>query len=293
MVTKRRESNPAFSFRFFPQYNKGRPGDSTVKKVFDIDSSNLNEIVIDKNQYYLKLKNTDNIVKIAETFKKIIIQNFNNETEVSEDVAGTCYSRHTTYFKNIDCGRRSAGLKIKNHGYGWWAIQFWNLYNVDTSWNRWSRALKTTRYNTDLIIEHGKQDFRFVVTSEVLFPMSKYLKYIKSSFLATDERKKEQSVKKFVSSLTWMSIFGDFQNRGWEDIKLNKSFDDFSYRGTLQNGALLEIKLQKNSEEDDPRFTIWLVKGQLGRNIKKEAMMALVESLLIGEILEGKKIEDE
>lgn len=266
-----------------------------MKKVFELNSPNINEIIIDKNRYFLKIKNTDDILEIAKTFQKIVGQNFNNEVEVGSGQYGNCYSRHTAYFKNKDCGKKWTGIKIKNHNYGFWAIEFLNLYNAENvGYNRWNRQLKQPeqRFNNDLIIEHGRQEFRFIVTNELEFPISKYLKYIKDSFKATEQRKKEKDVKKFVSSLTWMGILGDFQNKGWYDINLKKCYDEFSYSGHLANGQRLEISLQKNSEEDNPLFTIWLVKGQLGKNINKESMMLLVESLLVGKLLEGKKDEE-
>lgn len=264
-----------------------------MKKVFELNSPDLNEIIIDKNRYYLKIKNTDDVLTIAETFKKIVERNFNNEVTVASESVGTCYSNHKEYFKDKDCGKKVSGIKIKNHMYGWWAIEFYNLYKTDSSYGRWSRSLTNNRFNNDLIIDHGTKDFRFVVTNEIEFPISKYLKYIKNSFNAAEERKKERNVKKFVSSLAWMGIFGDLQNRGWSEINLKKSYDEFSYSGYISNGQRIEISLQKNSEEDNHLFTIWLVKGQLGRNIKKDAMISLLESLLAGGILAGKKEENE
>lgn len=265
-----------------------------MKKVFELNSPNLNEIIIDKNRYFLKIKNTDDILQIAKTFQKIVGQNFNNEVEIGNGQHGYVYSHHhSNYYKNKDCGKKWTGIKLKGHNYGYWAIEFENLYKAvgDKRWNR-PLFVPEQRFNNDLIIEHGRQEFRFIVTNELEFPISKYLKYIKDSFKATEQRKKEKDVKKFVSSLTWMGILGDFQNKGWYDINLKKCYDEFSYSGNLANGQRIEISLQKNSEEDNPLFTIWLVKGQLGKNINKETMMLLVESLLVGKLLEGKKDEE-
>ena len=54
----------------------------------------------------------------------------------------------------------------------------------------------------------------------------------------------------------------------------------------------LQIKLEKTSEEDNPLFTIWMVKGQLGTHITKESMMKIVEGLMIGGLLKAKKVEN-
>jgi len=264
-----------------------------MKKVFELNSPDLNQIIIDKNRYYLKIKNTDSIASISETFKTILNNNIQQEISIGVERNNSTHSSHKDYFKSIEAGKESAHIKIKNHKYGWYAIQFWNLYTLKPSPGyRWNKELTNNRYNNDLIIEHEKQDFRFVVKDEIEFPISKYLKYLKDSFRNVESRKKEKDVKKFVSELTWMGIFGEWSALGWENIELRKSYDSFAYIGTILNGRHLEIKLEKTSEEDNPLFTIWMVKGQLGTHITKESMMKIVEGLMIGGLLKAKKVEN-
>jgi len=266
-----------------------------MKKVFDINSDKINEIIIDKNRYYLKINSSDSIEDIAETFRKIVGNNFNNQVETGTE-ANTYNHNFKNYHPNTDCGFKSTGVKLKNHKYGWWAIRFLNVYKTNSQAYRWGATyVSDVRYNNALLIDHDRQEFRFIIPANTIleFPISKYIKYIKDSFKASDERKKDANIKKFVSSLTWMGIFGEFREFGWEDIGLTKSHDEFSYRAQMKNGRLLEIKLQKNSEEDNPLFTIWMVKGQLGKDITKEAMMKLVDSLLTMGQLTGKRIVNE
>jgi hypothetical protein len=266
-----------------------------MKKTFELNSPDLNQIIIDKNRYFLKIRNTDNIQQISEVFKTIISNNIQQEVTIGTERNNSVYSTNKVYFQNVvNAGKESSWVKIKNHKYGWYAIQFWNLYKSErNSFRSWDRQVTNVRYNNDLIIEHEKQDFRFVVTSEIEFPISKYLKYIKDSFKNIETRKKEKDVKKFVSDLTWMGIFGEWANLGWEEIALRKGWDSFAYNGTLSNGRHLEIKLEKTSHEDNPLFTIWMVKGQLGTHINKESMMKIVEGLMIGGLLKAKKVVNE
>lgn len=264
-----------------------------MKKVFELNSPDINQIIIDKNRYFLKIKNTDSIGTIAQTFQTIISNNIQQEVTVGTERNSSTYSTNKTYFQNITAGKESSWIKIKNHKFGWYAIQFWNLYKLEhSSIRHWNAPITNIRYNSDLIIEHEKQDFRFVVKDELEFPISKYLKYIKDSFKNVEVRKKEKDVKKFVSDLTWMGIFGEWANLGWEEISLRKSYDSFSYIGSLTTGRHLEIKLEKTSHEDNPLFTIWMVKGQLGTHIKKDAMMKIVEGLMMAGLLEAKKAEN-
>lgn len=264
-----------------------------MKKVFELNSPDLNQIIIDKNRYFLKIRNTDDINLISSTFKTIISNNIQQEVTVGTERNSSTYSSNKTYFANITAGKEAAWIKVKNHKYGWYAIQFWNLYKLENqSIRHWNTPLTNVRFNNDLIIEHEKQDFRFVVKDEIEFPISKYLKYLKDSFRNVESRKKEKDVKKFVSELTWMGIFGEWSTLGWENIELRKSYDSFAYIGTILNGRHLEIKLEKTSEEDNPLFTIWMVKGQLGTHITKESMMKIVEGLMIGGLLKAKKVEN-
>lgn len=265
-----------------------------MKKVFELNSPDLKTIIIDKNRYYLKIRNTDNILDIAKCFQEIITNNFQQEISVGMEKNNSTYSKHKEYFKGLEIGKHSSHIKIKGHKYGWYAIQFWNLYKLEKSpAYRWNKQLTNDRYNTDLIIEHDKQDFRFIVKDVIEFPITKYLKYLKDTFNNGEERKQEKEVKKFVSELTWMGIFGEFANIGWEDIELRKSYDSYAYSGSLLNSRHIEIKLQKSSTEDNPLFTIWLVKGQLGTNINKEAMMKIVEGLMMAGLLKAKKVVNE
>jgi cytochrome b involved in lipid metabolism len=264
-----------------------------MKKVFELNSPDINQIIIDKNRYFLKIRNTDDLGLISSTFKTIISNNIQQEVTVGTEKNNYINSTNKAYFQNITAGKESSWVKIKNHKYGWYAIQFWNLYKLDnSSFRSWNCRVTDTRYNSDLIIEHEKQDFRFIVKDEIEFPISKYLKYIKGSFKNIEVRKKEKDVKKFVSDLTWMGIFGEWANLGWEEISLKKGYDNFAYNGSLSTGRHIEIKLEKTSEEDNPLFTIWMVKGQLGTHIKKDAMMKIVEGLMLAGLLKAKKVEN-
>lgn len=263
-----------------------------MKKVFELNSPDLKQIIIDKNRYFLKIRNTDTIEDISKTFQTIISNNLQQEITIGTENSPYTHSAHKSYFQNITAGKRASWVKIKNHKFGWYAIQFWNLYKIDNSFRSWDRKLSNVRFNNDLIIEHDKQDFRFIVKDEIEFPISKYLKYLKDSFKNIEVRKKETDVKKFVSELTWMGIFAEWAMLGWEDIGLRKSYDSYCYGGSLTNGRHFEVKLEKTSQEDNPLFTIWMVKGQLGTHIKKESMMKIVEGLMIGGLLKAKKVED-
>lgn len=263
-----------------------------MKKVYEITSDKLDEIKIDKNRYYLKIKNTDSIYDISKTFEKIIKNNFNNQVEISNEESGHFYTNNKL-LKTIDSGVKWSGIKIKNHKYGWYAIKFQNLYKHDGNSRRWSRTLTNTRYDNNLYIEHACKDFRFEVYTEIEFPISKYLKYIKTSFEAIAVRSKQKDIKKFVSGMTWMGVFGDLLELGWENIDLTKSYDEFSYRGRLSTGRTIDITLQKNSLDEDPLFTSWMIKGQLVRNLNKSGVLKFIESLLEMGLLKGTKISNE
>lgn len=242
----------------------------------DLNSDKIKDIKLDKNRYYLLIKNTDSVETIANVVSEIIKNNLFSDVYINDTSWTRFYHWEKFYTKNPECGYSGKRVNIKDN-YNF--LEFYNLYDLDNV--GWRSTLKTKRTNSDLIIQHGNKDFRFLVTTEVKFPITKYLKYINASKKEKAKRVVEKNVQKFVGELTWISVMGELMDRGYENHGFSATkYNPLDYVAYLTNGRSVIITLRKDSLDEDPRFDIWMLKCNLGRKLPKEGMLKLVESLI-------------
>lgn len=264
-----------------------------MKKIYELTDPNIKDIRIDKNSYFLKIKNTDDLEEIINVIEKIVQNNFVNRTIKTEVKESNYFSSdfnrndlpkeyHNAGYYQSDIGMKYSTLSISNYMYGSHCLRFINAYK------------RYGRLDNRLLISHGRKELRFVVDSEVLFPVSKFLKLIATHGKEVESRKKERLVKKFEGSLVWMTLFNELSEHGWSEVQLNKTnWNEMVYRSSLITGQTLEVTLQPKSTMENPLYSIWLVKGRLGTNLKQAGVVKFLVGLLELGLMVGKKDDDE
>jgi len=253
-------------------------------------TGDINSIKLDKNRYYLTIKNTDSPSVVKDAFIQIIKNTFACEFHTGDNEFNSWFGN--TFEKLYKTKNSNVGLYYDWFGikssYKYREMKIGRLHLSDQ--RRGYRAVPGKLFNNDLIIDHDCKDFRFAINTEIDFPITKYLKYLLQQKKNKEARKVDSNVKKLQGTWSWAATMNDFYEHGYSNIGITASnYNPLEYIGTLTNGRRLSITMRKDSVEGDPLFDIWFMKGHLGRKLNKDGMVKFVESLIDMGVLSGTK----